>query len=127
MTMIECPIMIPPIMVDDYEEFKKLARNASLITYDLDYLQNPFLDETPRARRVTFWALGIPINGLPITVKFSMDYTEVMDKSRNWLDQADEIEKALLKLVNEIEDNVPMIKGRIELDAPDFSSLVIRP
>lgn len=127
MTMIEHPVILPPIIMDDYEEFTKLAKNASLITYDLNYFRSPFLDEKPRVKRVTLWAIGVPVNGLPMTMKFSMDYTEVMDRSRTWSEQTNEIEKTLLRLITEIEDDVPVIKGRIELDTPGFSSLVMRP
>ena len=126
MTMSERPILLPPVEVDDFEEFKRFAKDASMITYEPDYLRSPFLDDPPRLKRVTFYAVGILINGLPITMKCVLDYTDLIDRSQSWYDQADDVERALVNLIAEVRADAPFIRGRVDYETPELSGLVNR-
>gem|GEM_PF-5348002 len=114
----ETRVYIPPVVLDDLDEFRKLARNAAMVTYCPEYFRGPFLDDQERLRRVTLVAIGVPVRGMPLTFKYVLDYNDLYDPSRGWEEQTVEIDMMLSHLIDGLDPDVPIMRGTIETIAP---------
>jgi hypothetical protein len=126
------PVFIPPVVLERYEEleryedFKEYARNAALVTYDPDYFVSPFLDDRKRLRRVTLYAIGVRVKGVPLTFKYAIDIDSLQDKDKSWNEQADEIDKLISGIVASLGQEVELIRGKIESEASLGEALAMR-
>ncbi len=120
------PVFIPPVVLERYEDFKEYARSAALVTYDPDYFVSPFLDDRKRLRRVTLYAIGVRVKGVPLTFKYAIDIDSLQDKDKSWNEQADEIDKLISGIVASLGEEVELIRGKIESEASLGEALAMR-
>ncbi len=109
---------IPPILLESLEEFRRFARDAALVTYAPEYFSGPFADDCGRLRRVTLVAIGVPVRGVPLMFKYVLDYQDLYDPSRGWEEQSEEVHTRLLDLVEGLQAETPVVRGRIDSGAP---------
>ncbi|MHA1937374.1 MAG: hypothetical protein ACW97O_04110, partial [Candidatus Thorarchaeota archaeon] len=60
----ENPNIVPPVVLETYEDFETFASTAALVMYSPEYFHSPFLDDQKRLRRMTLTALGVKMNGV---------------------------------------------------------------
>ena len=120
------PVFIPPVVLERYEDFKEYARSAALVTYDSDYFVSPFLDDRKRLRRVTLYAIGVRVKGVPLTFKYAIDIDCLQDKDKSWNEQADEIDKLISGIVASLGQEVELIRGKIESETALGEALAMR-
>ena len=120
------PVFIPPVVLERYEDFKEYARSAALVTYDPDYFVSPFLDDRKRLRRVTLYAIGVRVKGVPLTFKYAIDLDSLQDKDKSWNEQADEIDKLISGIVASLGEEVELIRGKIESESSLGEALAMR-
>ncbi|MEM4735539.1 MAG: hypothetical protein QXS20_07460 [Candidatus Thorarchaeota archaeon] len=113
---LEKPICIGPVTVDDYSQFRDMARRAALIVYRPEYFKTPFRDDARRLKRVTVAAVGVRVNGIPMTFRYVLSYEDMIDPSVPLRDQSDDISKRLLDIVSEIESSPNVIRGSVDVE-----------
>ena len=96
---------IPPVQLEDLNDFKEVASEAAVIVYNPEYYQGPVMDDEPRIRRLTLSAVGVLRNGIPLTFRYMID--DVRDLER-W---ATEILRDLERIGN-------VVRGSIESTRP---------
>jgi hypothetical protein len=123
----EKPVVVPPIELHDYDEFRKLARRAAVLTYHPDYFVSPFMDERKRMKRVTLHAVGVMVNNLPMTFRFVVNGDDLLDSAKSWTDQTDEVDSFLTGVVNDLESEGMLVRGTPESGPSLGEGLVMRP
>ncbi|MHA1577180.1 MAG: hypothetical protein ACTSU3_07450, partial [Candidatus Thorarchaeota archaeon] len=86
---------IPPVVLENYDDFKEYAMQAAIVTYRPEYYRGPFMDDRKRIRRVTLAAIGVRLRGLPLSFKLVIDYSDLCDLSKPWEEQASEVDNAI--------------------------------
>ena len=120
MTEAERTVILPPVMLDSYEEFRTLARDAAVLTYHPEYVSSPFLDDPKRLKRVILHAVGVIMNGLPMTFKYVLDYYDIPQDGRD-------IEEILSDIISSLQSNAIPIRGILDSGGSPWDPLAIRP
>ena len=120
MTEVERTVILPPVVLESYEEFCDMARGATVLTYNPEYLRSPFLDDMKRLRRVTLYAVGVMMNKIPMTFKYVLNYYDLPPDSRD----ADEV---LSDIIASIQSDGVAIRGAIDSDQSAWDPHAIRP
>ncbi|UCE10848.1 MAG: hypothetical protein JSW61_02665 [Candidatus Thorarchaeota archaeon] len=123
----EEPVLVPPIELYDYDEFRELARRAAILTYYPDYFVSPFMDEQKKMKRLTLHAVGVIVNGLPMTFRFVVNGDDLLDTSKTWADQTDEVDRFLSGVVEELEREGMLVRGTPESGPSLGEGLLMRP
>jgi hypothetical protein len=121
----EEPTILPSIVLDDYEDFKRYAIDAALVTYKPEYFHSPFLDDEKRLRRVTFHAVGVMRHGLALTFKYTFDYDRIYDPSKSWEDQVNEANQFLAQLIEDLSSAGTLVQGNISSEHSSGESLAL--
>ncbi len=111
-------VYIPPIVVDDIEDFRRFARDAALVTFAPEYFNGPFQDDRGRLRRITLMAVGVPVRGMPLTFKCVIDYHDLRDLSREWSEQSEDIHLLLAGIVEQLDTPAPVVQGTLDTGRP---------
>ena len=120
-------MLLPPVVLDNYDDFRKYAKESALVTYEPEYFNSPFLDDKPMLRRVTFYAIGVKVRDLPLTFKYVLDYTEIHNKAKTWNTQTEELDKMMTKLLTVLRSQGTLVQGTIESERALGEALVMRP
>jgi hypothetical protein len=96
---------IPPVQLEDLNDFKEVASEAAVIVYNPEYYQGPFMDDEPRIRRLTLSAVGVLRNGIPLTFRFMID--DVRD-----------LERVATEILQDLEHIGNVVRGSIESTRP---------
>ncbi len=117
---------IPPVILQNYEEFKRFACKASVVTYNPQYLRSPFLDDKKRITRVTLAAVGVPVRDMPLNFVITLDYGEIIqlvgiDASDTYLS-----EDMLPALLEDLGSEIISVRGGIETGPAMGELLTVR-
>ncbi len=102
------PVSVPPLLLDRFDEFMEYAKGAALVTYSPEYFRSPFLDDPKRLRRVILHAVGVRVDGLPLTFKYIVDAM-----SQRGMDTSD---ITLQEILSRFEAGVQLVRGTIETE-----------
>ena len=111
----ENKVIIPPVLLEDYEDFLDYAKNAILVTYDVEYFNGPFLDDQKKFRRLTLHALGVRLENVPFTFKFVLDYNSTEFQSSEWAQRTTDLDVLVRNILDELSKTVRLVKGTLEL------------
>jgi hypothetical protein len=106
----------PLIILENYDDFRRFAIEATLVTYKPEYFHSPFLEDKKRLRRVTFHAIGVKHQGVSLTFKYIFDYDSIYDHSKSWDDQVREANKFLSEILAGLETKGNIVQGTITTD-----------
>jgi hypothetical protein len=104
---------LPSIVLENYDDFKRLAEEAALVTYKPEYFHSPFMDDEKRLRRIILHAVGVKRNGVALTFKYIFDYDHIYDPSKSWKDQVNEANQFLVQLISGLEGLGNLVQGSI--------------
>lgn len=121
LTVAERPVMVPPVVLESYDEFRNIAKSAAVITYHPEYLISPFLDDKKRLRKVTLHAIGVMMNGIPMTFKLTLNYDELPE------DLVNDVDLVMSSILSDIQHNGPIIRGFPDLGTGLREASVVRP
>jgi hypothetical protein len=96
---------IPPVLLQNLDDFKEVAEEAAVIVYNPEYYQGPFTDEEPRIRRLTLSAIGVLRNGIPLTFRYIID--DVRD-----------LERISAEILRDLEHRGNVVRGSVETTRP---------
>lgn len=123
----ETPVFIPPVLLSNYQEFRKFAKDAALIVYSPEYFHTPFFGDAKRLRRVTLSAIGVRMKGVALTFKYVLDYNDLTGgKSRTWDEQVRETDDTIKGLMAQLESEFGLVCGSIETEPSLGEELFIR-
>jgi hypothetical protein len=112
----EQPTTLPSIVLEKYEDFRRFAEEAALVTFKTEYFHSPFLDDEKRLRRVILHAVGVPRQGLALTFRYTFDYDSIYDSSKNWNDQVKEANQFLSQLLAGLEAVGNLVQGNVHTE-----------
>ncbi len=112
----EQPVLIPPVVLDDYDEFCRFARDAALVTYRVEHFNGPFTDHMGRVRRVVFCAVGAMVNGVPMTFKYVFEPS--YDASADWDAVVCAVDRAVRTAIADLGAQTDMVRGTVESGVP---------
>lgn len=118
---------VPPVILDRYEDFEEYARQAALVTYKPEFYKGPFLDDPGKIRRVTFTAIGVPINGIVLNFTYKLSYDDLYDASLSWEDQAIAIENQINDMVTHLRSECGLVQGSLTSSPTMGEALALRP
>ena len=98
-------VSIPPVRLDSYSDFRKIATEAAVVVYSPQYYQGPFTDEPKRLCRLTLAAVGVRRNSIPLTFKYVID--DVRD-----------IDRIASEILKELENLGNLVRGSVESTPP---------
>ena len=110
----EQPVFLPPVQLDNYDDFRGILGEAALVVYSPEYFQGPFLDGPKHMRRLTLSAVGVVRNGLPLTFRYVLENVSDLDKIAS-------------EIIEELESSVNAVRGVIEITRPMGELLTVRP
>lgn len=114
---------IPPVEVQNYQQFLTYARKAAIVTFEPIYYVTPFEGDLVGApaqwlRALRIYAIGVDFNGVLITVMHRVSFPPVnFDFDEGVLDCV-AAEGKLARIVHELEREFQAVPG-----APDQPSL----
>ncbi len=109
------PVYIPPIMLENIEDFKEFARNAKIVVYNIERFSGPFKDSNDLIRRIHLYAVGVPVRGMPLTFEIEVSWNDIANPNIPWHEQSGFIESTFAEILQEISAFAPMVPGRLEL------------
>lgn len=98
-------VFIPPVRLDSYTDFRKIANEAAVVVYSPQYYQGPFIDEPKRLCRLTLTAVGVRRNSVPLT------FTYIIDDVRD-------IDRVASEILMELENLGNLVRGYVESSQP---------
>jgi hypothetical protein len=107
------PMIQPTIILDKYEDFKKYAADAALVTYKPEYFHSPFLDDERRLRRRILHAVGVKRQEVVLTFKFTFDYDNIYDPSLDSDNLLKKTDQFLAQLIEGLEALGNLVQGNI--------------
>ena len=117
---------IQPVILENYDDFREYAMQAAIVTYRPEYYRGPFMDDRKRIKRVTLAAIGVRLRDLPLSFKLVIDYTDLCDLSKPWEEQASEVDRAISKIIADLESDCPLVRGHIDSKTSLGEALSIR-
>jgi len=119
----ESSTLLPPVVLEDYADFKRFAKDAAVVVYSPEFFSSPFLDDQKRLRRLTLTALGVPIRGMALTFKYVFDHAEL-----ERYDAYGESNSGLLsEVINSLGCAGTLVRGTIDMESPLGEVLAMRP
>lgn len=119
----ESTALLPPVMLDDYEEFKGFAKDAAVVVYSPEFFASPFLDDPKRLRRLTLTALGVQVKGTTITFKYVFDYND-LDGYEEDHNTGDEL---LSEIIRRLDFGGTLVRGSVDMSLSLGEALAMRP
>ncbi|MFW9809363.1 MAG: hypothetical protein ACFFE6_08290 [Candidatus Thorarchaeota archaeon] len=101
----EQTVFIPPVHLDNLDDFKEVASEAAVIVYNPEFFHGPFTDDEKRIRRLTLSAVGVLRNGVPLTFRFVLD--DVRD-----------LERVAAEILRELQTLGNVVHGSVESPRP---------
>ncbi len=117
----EKPVIIPPVVLEEYEDFKNFAKDAVLVTYDVEFFNGPFLDDKKKLRRLTLHAVGVEIENVPLTMKYVLDYNSIEIRGLNWNQKTSELDSLVRTILEDLDGKVRLVRGTVE-SQPDIGA-----
>ena len=111
---VETGAFIPPVILDNYEDFRNFAAQDAIVTYRPEYFRGPFLDDRKRIRRVILAAIGVKLRDIPLSFKFVIEYDDLCDLSKPWEEQASEVDLRIGELIARLEKDCSLVRGTID-------------
>ena len=116
---------LPLIILENYDDFRRFAVEAALVTYKPEYFHSPFLDDEKRLRRVTLHAIGVKHQGVVLTFKYTFDFDSIYDPSKSWDDQVRETNQFLSEIIAGLEEKGNLVHGSIKTERGIGESLAL--
>jgi hypothetical protein len=120
------PVYVPPVHLESFTEFKKIARDAAVVVFSPEYLRSPFLDDEKRLRRLTVAAIGVKRNDVPLTFKFTISHESALERYHE-LDPSTAMTRFAALIREEIEYFGNVVQGTVESEATFGELLEARP
>ncbi len=113
----ESSTLIPPVVLENYADFKGFAQDAAVVVYSPEFFPSPFLDDQKRLRRLTLTALGVQIRGMALTFKYVFDYNELPESSTGLLSD----------VLESLGCRGNLVKGSVDMGPSFGETLAMRP
>jgi hypothetical protein len=110
------PVFIPPVQMEDYSEFRELAKEAALVVCDPQYLLSPFADDEKRLRRLIVTALGVKRKDVPLTFRYVLDHQQALRRYRQ-LEPSAALERMASEIMEDLEYNGNLIRGSVPTES----------
>ncbi|MFW9885300.1 MAG: hypothetical protein ACFFEX_13015 [Candidatus Thorarchaeota archaeon] len=123
----ENPVIVPPIVLENFEDFETFAGKAALVMYSPEYFYSPFLDDQKRLRRMTLTALGVKMNGVALTFKYVLTYDDLCDPSSTWEEQTAQANQAMDDIMSKLGAQGNLVRGSLDMESAFGEALVLRP
>ncbi|MFW9967469.1 MAG: hypothetical protein ACFFEA_09980 [Candidatus Thorarchaeota archaeon] len=123
----ENPAIVPPVLLETYEDFVTFASNAALVMYHPEYFHSPFLDDQKRLRRMTLTALGVKMNGVALTFKYVLTHDDLCDPSGTWEEQTAQANQAMEEIMSKLGAQGNLVRGSLDIEPTFGEALVLRP
>ncbi len=123
----ETPVIVPPVVLENYEDFETFASNAALVMYSPEYFHSPFLDDQKRLRRMTLTALGVNVNGVALTFKYILTHDDLCDPSGTWEEQTVQANQAMNDIMSKLGAQGNLVRGSLDMEPAFGEALVLRP
>jgi hypothetical protein len=123
----ENPVIVPPVVLETFEDFETFASNAALVMYSPEYFHSPFLDDQKRLRRMTLTALGVKMNGVALTFKYVLTHDELCDASGTWEEQTAQANQAMDDIMSKLGSQGNLVRGSLDMEPTFGEALVLRP
>jgi len=123
----ENPAIVPPVLLETYEDFVTFASNAALVMYYPEYFHSPFLDDQKRLRRMTLTALGVKMNGVALTFKYVLTHDDLCDSSGTWEEQTAQANQAMEDIMSKLGAQGNLVRGSLDIEPAFGEALVFRP
>lgn len=123
----EIGAFIPPVTLDNYDDFRNFATQAAIVTYKPEYFRGPFLDDRKRIRRVILSAIGVKLRDIPLSFKFVIEYDDLCDLSKPWEEQASEVDQRIGELIAHLKEDCTLVRGTIDTSPSLGKALTARP
>ena len=107
-------VYIPPIVLENIEDFKEYARNAKIIVYNIERFSGPFKDSNDLIRRIHLYAVGVPVRGLPLTFQIEVSWNDLANPNMPWHEQSSFIEESFETILQEVSTLAPTVMGRLD-------------
>lgn len=120
------PVYVPPVQLESFTEFKKVARDAAVVVFSPEYLSSPFLDDDRRLRRLTVAAIGVDRRNIPLTFKFTVDHEQALQR-HSGLDPSSAVSRMAAEIREELEYYGNVVQGSVESERPLGELLEARP
>lgn len=119
------PRVMAPVLLECYEDFKEFANKAAVVTYRTEYFDSPFLDDSKRLRRLILHAVGVEMDGLPVTFKYVFEYGDLMSGSTGWDEQTSEADRRMRSMLEHLQAEYNLIKGTVETPQHSWKRLAV--
>ncbi|NHI83415.1 MAG: hypothetical protein EAX81_03845 [Candidatus Thorarchaeota archaeon] len=119
----ESTTLTPPIVLEDYADFKGFAKNAAVIVYFPEFFVSPFLNDQKRLRRLTLTALGVQVKDVTLTFKYVFDY----DKLDGYEDASTAGDDLLSEIIHGLDLGSTLVRGTVDMGISFGEALTIRP
>jgi hypothetical protein len=113
----ESSTLIPPVVLEDYADFKGFAKEAAVVVYSPEFFSSPFLDDQKKLRRLTLTALGVQIRGIALTFKYVFDYNELTESSAGSLND----------VLDGLRSQGALVQGTVDIEPTFGEALAMRP
>ena len=119
-------VFIPPVQLESFTEFMRVARDAAVVVFSPEYLQSPFLDDERRLRRLTVTAVGVKRKDVPLTFKYTVDHERAVEAHQG-MDPSSALSKMVLEIRQELEYYGNVVNGNIDSETTLGELLEARP
>jgi len=109
-------VYIPPIHIHDYQQFRLYAKRARMVTYETEYHDLPFkdpdnVDSILRLKALKIYAIGVPIDGLPLTLVHTVQFPLPSDTAEDWPVRVEVASRQLASILRELETDLHAVQG----------------
>ena len=110
------PVYIPPVYLEDYSEFRELAKEAAVVVCDPQYILSPFADDKKRLRRLIVTALGVRRKDVPLTFSYTVDHERALRRYGN-MTPSDALTRLVSEVMQDLEYNGNLVRGSVPLES----------
>lgn len=120
------PVYVPPVRLESFTEFMRIARDAAVVVFSPEYVQSPFLDDERRLRRLTVAAVGVKRKDVPLTFKYVVDHEQAVETYHE-LDPSSALARMVSEIRQELEYYGNVVNGSVDSEATLGELLEARP
>ncbi|TFG06378.1 hypothetical protein EU522_01675 [Candidatus Thorarchaeota archaeon] len=113
----------PPVVLEDYADFKGFAKNAAVVVYSPEFFASPFLNDRKRLRRLTLTALGVQVEEVMFTFKYVFDHGE-LDIHEDTTTASDDL---LSEIIRGLDFGGTLVCGSVDMGISLGEALAMRP
>ena len=109
-------VYIPPIYLEDYAQFREIAKEAAVVVCDPQYLLSPFADDKKRLRRLIVTALGVRRKDVPLTFRYTVDHERALLRYKH-MEPSDALNRMVSEVMHDLEYNGNLVRGSVPLES----------